>query len=698
MTRIRSILLPLLLGLSLVDCNCSDTLGSAVGQIDLQLCDRGDACGCNELAGEDATIDFGTPTDGSTTRRILRIENFNRPMPVTLRSLSLDDPSGLFTLVSLKRYASYDDDAAVESLDVTGEGYILQDEQYLELAIDFGSGQASEVNATLTISSSSKSYAAWPIALRGGAGSSQTCLASGDCGDGSLLDFGIFDESEVGADLSDPSGRPLALGLEPIAITNTGTSEVLVNIELIDDGIPEASADEPTGRAGYFFLGEVGCAVVAPGETLEVPVEYRPSTAGEHYGQVVVAGLGAPVYINLLGKVVGPHICFETEDDSPADSVLTFGQAPSYVTGQNTEETRRIFATNCGYDADLIIDSIDFQASSPADYTSTELPQSGPITLAVGERMEVPVTFSPDLQSAIGSMPSGAVDFVSNDNRYPTAQVTLGGIIGQPERCILAPSESPVDFGWVATDEAGVGDDCDALPISIPGCEELISRTKTITFTNVGQRDCNNIAPAELIEDESSTDMFSYFNPAVLPVPFNLAPGETSAPINLLFKRPPSETPQNHFAKLPYTYDGEYEELILEARGGGSPNCAIDFSPVANPTFFCPDESVAFGNVNIGQMKTIDLQVINTGSEDCTVGAINFGSLTSSAFTYSSPTLPGIIPVNESRIISVNFEPTPPSGNNPFEEIPFLCGTNTLNLTVNSGPDGTLAQESVALS
>ncbi|MEC9466695.1 MAG: choice-of-anchor D domain-containing protein, partial [Myxococcota bacterium] len=133
-------------------------------------------------------------------------------------------------------------------------------------------------------------------------------------------------------------------------------------------------------------------------------------------------------------------------------------------------------------------------------------------------------------------------------------------------------------------------------------------------------------------------------------------------------------------------------------RGGGSPNCAIDFSPVANPTFFCPDESVAFGNVNIGQMKTIDLQVINTGSEDCTVGAINFGSLTSSAFTYSSPTLPGIIPVNESRIISVNFEPTPPSGNNPFEEIPFLCGTNTLNLTVNSGPDGMLAQESVALS
>ena len=94
----------------------------------------------------------------------------------------------------------------------------------------------------------------------------------------------------------------------------------------------------------------------------------------------------------------------------------------------------------------------------------------------------------------------------------------------------------------------------------------------------------------------------------------------------------------------------------------------------------------------------MELKVINTGSEDCSVAQIAMGSLTSSAFSWSSEDLPGIIPVNDYRTIDVTFEPVPASGNNPFEEIPFLCGQNSIVLTANSGAGGTITTEELALA
>ena len=44
--------------------------------------------------------------------------------------------------------------------------------------------------------------------------------------------------------------------------------------------------------------------------------------------------------------------------------------------------------------------------------------------------------------------------------------------------------------------------------------------------------------------------------------------------------------------------------------------------------------------------------------------------------------------LNDYRTINVNFLPVPPSGNNPFEEIPFLCGQNSILMTTNSGANG----------
>ena len=91
------------------------------------------------------------------------------------------------------------------------------------------------------------------------------------------------------------------------------------------------------------------------------------------------------------------------------------------------------------------------------------------------------------------------------------------------------------------------------LKACIPGCEELVSRLQTVTFTNVGQRPCTEITLGGLIPDPNSAEMFEYYPSNSAPAPFELQPGESFGPVQLIFKRSVAELVMNHFGKLPYT-------------------------------------------------------------------------------------------------------------------------------------------------
>ncbi|MBI3178089.1 MAG: choice-of-anchor D domain-containing protein, partial [Deltaproteobacteria bacterium] len=136
-------------------------------------------------------------------------------------------------------------------------------------------------------------------------------------------------------------------------------------------------------------------------------------------------------------------------------------------------------------------------------------------------------------------------------------------------------------------------------------------------------------------------------------------------------------------------------EVDLRATGGGSEECAIEFSPVAAASFFCPVESRAFGSVNYGQARTIDLRIRNIGSKICYVTDIHPQVGTSSTFSF--PTTNLTILVNSAGVIPVTFEPEPPSGD-PFDELDIICGFNGIEMTVNNGPNGGNQTESVAFS
>lgn len=680
--------------LSLVDCQCSDNLQSIAALARLEMCDRGSACGCNELPDEGASIDFGTPTAGEVAFRTLRIANDNAPFELRLINLELNDSTGIFSLVRLQRLSEDSTDATVETLDLTAGPWSIRNDELFELTIQVNPLTDATVTEELIVVSSSDRSPRWSVALNVGSGDGQACLEDGSCGDGSLLDFGVFSASELGLD---ETNRPRALGVETVTLTNGGTSEVSVTVELADDGIAE-NPGEAVGERAIFFLQEIGCAVIPAGESLDVTVEYRPSAAGAHVGALKVGGLGPVQNIELRGKVTGPNLCISTEDDSPDDNVLQFGQAPQYQVAVNGTESRRLFLENCGFEEDLIISDATFAQNTPGDFQVADIPWASQ-TLAVGEVLEVMVDLVPDPARVPGTALNGRILFSTNiSDRQTNAELRAG--IGQPDRCNLVPVPTEVDFGWVAADEAGLGGSCPPPPFPQINCGERLSRLESVSFKNVGNLPCMNVTLGDIVPDNNSADMFQYYAPSGTPAVFSLDPGDSSQEYTLIFSREPGESRTNHFAKIFYSHDDQSgdSELLLKAQAGGSPNCEITVEPLNPPTLFCQSESLSFGNVNVGQDKTLSVRVKNTGSQDCNVSSIQVQGLSGNQFSWASTDLPGTIPVNSQSTLDVTFSPRPTSGSNPFEEIPILCGTTTLELVANSGSGGSFETKSVALS
>jgi len=111
----------ILLGSLLLAVNCTDdSLGSAIGEIELALCDRLPACECEVLTPETARIDFGSPeydpiaASGSIARRSLLIHNTNQPRKLTITRIEIVDPANGFGVTGVQWRESEEDDADVD--------------------------------------------------------------------------------------------------------------------------------------------------------------------------------------------------------------------------------------------------------------------------------------------------------------------------------------------------------------------------------------------------------------------------------------------------------------------------------------------------------------------------------------------------------------------------------------------------------
>lgn len=271
-------------------------------------------------------------------------------------------------------------------------------------------------------------------------------FALSGCNDASLAQSAPDIEVQPGQLLFDPVS-PGTSNTKTATVTNNGGGLLVVEAMEIAGATPsDFQFDASAG--GTFPIS------LAPGEWFAVQVTFSPADAGEHAGILKVHSNdhGSPtVDVPLLTPSLAPDI-----DGSP--NPLAFG---SVVVGQSS--TQPITVSNLG-NADLTVTGAMLGGGSSSAFTVNA--SVFPATIAPGQAVILPVTFSP----ASASAAAGTVEITSDDPDEAVHVVSLaGGGSSNPVADVNA-SPNALAFGQV---------------------ERLTCKTLTTAVQNVGSAPLN---------------------------------------------------------------------------------------------------------------------------------------------------------------------------------------------------------------
>ena len=298
----------------------------------------------------------------------------------------------------------------VNSATITGTGFTLGTTglpktlapgQTLSIPVTFAPKTAGAVTGKITITSNAASGTTSTIALTGigVATTSQLTLSA------TTLAFG---------NVNDAATKSLA-----VTLTSSGTAAVTVNSAAI------------TGTG--FTLGATGLPkTLSPGQTLSIPVTFAPATAGAVTGKITItsnATSGTTSTIALTGTGVAT-----TSQLTLSATTLAFGNV-----NDGTTKSLVVTLTSSGTAAV----TVNSAAITGTGFTlgATTLPK----TLAQGQSLSIPITFSP---TAAGN-DTGKITITSNATSGTTSAITLTGTGVAATTAQLTVSTNSLAFGSV---------------------------------------------------------------------------------------------------------------------------------------------------------------------------------------------------------------------------------------------------------
>jgi hypothetical protein len=415
--------------------------------------------------------------------------------------------------------------------------------------------------------------------------------------------------SDAGAVAVGITGRGIApliaASLDPVdfgSVAIASTSSLLLQLSNSGDAPLAISALAFAGsNAGDFALtsAPVLPAIVAPGGSLTVSIDFTPGDHGARTAQLVATSdaLGNPTLaVGLAGAGAGPRVALTPPDLDFGAANVTSTTAPKTVAISNTGET------------DLVVSSIVLGGANAADFAVTA---TLPVTLPPGASSSVTFTFTP---SAVGARAASAT-IVTTDPLVPTAVVTLAGAGESPE---LAVSPASLLFGDLRVGQSK------ALPFTITntGTGPLTITTLALSGADTAEFALETIAVPLVLAPSASRTVTVTFSPTVL--------GSASATLDVL-----SDDPVTGTVAAPLT------------GAGVSPSVAL--SP----------GDLDFGGQLVGRLSAPrQLRIQNTGTGPLAVTSLAIAGAQSSSFTLvSPPALPATIAANAELVLSLRVTP-----------------------------------------
>ena len=333
--------------------------------------------------------------------------------------------------------------------------------------------------------------------------------------------------------------------------------------------------------------------VVAPGDALEIPIRFRPTTPGSKTATVRITSNGATgtTEIAVSGTGGQPTIATVIADNGNFGDVCvgSFKDLPLVVNNKGTCPLRLT----------------GLSSSSPEFQTAGVM--SFPLVIAPGDSLTIPIRFQP----ASYGMKTATITLSSDDPANPSKGVSVSGNV--PSATIVAPDM--LDFGKVC-----------------PGD----TRNLTLTIGNSGGCD--------LIVKSITSDSPEFKVVGVVPFPFIVPPGQT-------------RDVQIQFMPMGFTVNPVHmATLTIMSNDLVTPNkTVIVKGTVPPPVIQVSPDPLDFGKVCLGTFKDLPLTIKNAGECKLTISGIT--SDTADFSVAPGVSFPLMVPPGGMINVPIRFKP-----------------------------------------
>jgi hypothetical protein len=386
------------------------------------------------------------------------------------------------------------------------------------------------------------------------------------------------------------SSTSLAFG----SVTNGSSKPLTLTLTSSGGASLTISSLTVTGT-GFSIAATTLPKVLAPGQTLAVPVTFKPTTTGSLTGKLTIVSnstTGATSSVSLTGTGVAssPGITLSA-------TTLSYGSVTD-----GTSKALSLTITSSGT-ASLTINSFAVTGTG-FSIAATALPK----TLTTGQTLVIPVTFKP---TTAGSL-TGKLTIVSNATTGATSVVSLTGT-GVASGARIALSASALSFGSVADGTSKAL----ALTITSSGTAPLTINSGTITGTGFA-----------ITASGAST---------------TLAAGQ-SLTVQITFS--------------PKTAGAVTGALTINSNSttGASSVVSLSGTGVApDPVLSVSTTSLNFGTVNVSATATLTVTLSSKGTSAVTVSS---GTITGAGYSLVGGSFPLTLAPGSTAVITVEFAPT----------------------------------------
>ena len=400
-----------------------------------------------------------------------------------------------------------------------------------------------------------------------------------------------------------------------------GGSSTLQDTLLNRSGSPVTISSIAGSSSDLQVLGITPPQAVGSGQSVPFSVQFQPLLAGNLSRTIALLGADS----NVLASVTTSGKSAPPGQLSPNPSSVAFGKVK---VGSN--QTNNVTLSNSG-GTDVTINQATL---SGAGFSISNL--AVPLTLHAGSTTSVIVTFAPPS----GGNFTGSVTFI--------ATKSMGNGKGNTGNVTLPLSGSGITAGSLTANLSSV-----ALGSTQVGS----SSTQKETLTNTGG------ASVTISQVNVSGAGFSVSG---LSLPVTLAANQ-SISFNVGFT-PATAGAAN--GTLAIASDAPVSPLNVSLSGTG----LAPGSLTANPS------SESFGNVTVGNSKTVSVGVTNTGGATVTLSS---AAASGSGFSFTGPTLPVTLNAGQSATLTAVFAPTAARAANGTLVINSSASNSTLSVPLS---------------